>query len=154
MLDMLLPCLRKLTAQFLKKRKKPEIVCFLFVLQTTSSNFVILSSVFTYILNQMQNPILSTNWSYLYTDSWLLNQGAVEKIVGRESGEHRTINNESDGIDNDKPNFRSVGHYFELTKITGNEKFCGSLSVLNTEIRQLSYTIIFNLFSLKSESRP
>lgn len=117
----------------------------------------ILSYVFAYILNQVQNPILSTNWSYLYTDSWLLNQGTVEKVVASESGEYRTTNNESDGIDNDKPNFRPVGHHFELTKITGNEKFCGSLSILNTEMRQLSYTINFNLFSLirlKSESSP
>lgn len=96
----------------------------------------------------MQNAILLTNYLYLYYDNWLLNKGTVEKIVESESGKHRTINNDSDGIDNDKPNFRPAGLYFELTKITGNEKFCGSLSILNTEIRQLSYTININLFSL------
>lgn len=29
----------------------------------------VLLNVFAYILNQGQNPIMSTNWSYLYTDS-------------------------------------------------------------------------------------
>lgn len=42
----------------------------------------ILSHVCAYILNQVQNPTLSTNWLYLYSDSWLLNKGTGEKIVG------------------------------------------------------------------------
>lgn len=76
----------------------------------------ILSYVSAYILNQVQTPVLSTNWLYLYTDSCLLNQGTVEQIVGSETAECRTINNESDGIDSDKPNIRPVGHHFELNK--------------------------------------
>lgn len=77
-----------------------------------------------YILYQVQNPTLPTKWLYLYADTCLINQGTVQQIMRNESAEHRTINEESDGTGNDKLNFRPVDHHFELTMISGNEKFC------------------------------
>lgn len=104
----------------------------------------VLSDVSAYILYQVQNPTLPTKWLYPYADTCLLNQGAVEQIMWTESAERRTINEECDGTGNDKLNFRPVDHHFELTKITGNEKFCSAIVQLRCSQHRDKTTVIYS----------
>lgn len=103
----------------------------------------VLSYVSAYILYQVQNPSLPTKWLYLYANTCLLNQGTVEQIIWSESAEHGTINEESDGTVNDKLNFRPVDHHFELTKITGNEKFRSAVVQLRYSQHRDKATVIY-----------
>lgn len=138
LLDILLRCKAKLVAQFLKKS---WTLCILYMYYVEQAQ--VLSYVSAYILYQVQNPSLPTKWLYLYANTCLLNQGTVEQIMWSESAEHGTINEESDGTVNDKLNFRPVDHHFELTKITGNEKFCSAVVQLRYSQHRDKATVIY-----------
>jgi len=96
-----------------------------------------------YTLYHVQNPTLPTKWLYLYADTCLLNQGIVEQIMWSEPAEHRSVNEQSDGTGNDKLSFRPVDHHFELTKITGNEKFCSAVVQLRYSQHRDKTTVIY-----------